>query len=149
MINLNYHHLYYFHVIAKEGSIAKACKVLYLAQPTLSAQLQMLEKSLGVPLFERVKQRLHLTQEGRFVLDYTESIFEMGQELMDALRDKSQRGKIQVQAGVVHGTPHAFAQALVDCLMQFPDLGNVRVKDGSPRALFEDLRSHQIDVLVV
>ena len=42
MIPLNYHHLYYFFVIAKEGSIAKACEKLFLAQPTLSTQLKQL-----------------------------------------------------------------------------------------------------------
>lgn len=148
MIPLNYHHLYYFRVIAKEGSISKACQVLYLAQPTLSAQLKQLEKSLGVTLFDRVNRRLELTPEGRFVLDYAESIFEMGQELKDALQDKSVRGKVNVQVGVVHGTPRAFAHALMECLLRYPDIGQVRLKDDAPGALLDALRAHQIDGLL-
>ena len=85
MIPFNYHHLYYFYVIAKAGSIAKACETLLLSQPAISTQLKQLEKSLGSPLFERRKQRLFLTEQGRFVLDYAESIFEMGQELLGSL----------------------------------------------------------------
>jgi len=77
MIPMNYHHLYYFYVIARAGTISKACETLFLAQSTLSAQLKLLETSLGRKLFERRKQRLFLTDEGRLVLDYAESIFEM------------------------------------------------------------------------
>ena len=85
MIPFNYHHLYYFYVIAKAGSISKACETLYLAQSTLSAQIKLFEKSLRKQLFERQKQRLILTEEGRVVLDYAESIFEIGQEMQDTL----------------------------------------------------------------
>ncbi|HUV12700.1 MAG TPA: LysR family transcriptional regulator [Acidobacteriota bacterium] len=43
---LNYHHLFYFWTVAKEGTITKACKKLRLAQPTVSAQLRTLEERL-------------------------------------------------------------------------------------------------------
>ncbi len=54
MQSLNYHHLLYFWVVAKEGTIAAACKELHVAQPTISAQLRVLEDSLGDKLFTRV-----------------------------------------------------------------------------------------------
>ncbi len=44
---LNYHHLLYFWVVAKKGTITAACKELSLAQPTVSAQLRALENALG------------------------------------------------------------------------------------------------------
>ena len=62
---LNYHHLQYFYVIAKEGSIAKAAEKLRVGQPSLSTQLKQLEESLGQELFERKKQRLYLTEAGK------------------------------------------------------------------------------------
>ena len=43
---LNYHHLLYFWVVAREGSISRACEQLNLAQPTISGQIRDLEKSL-------------------------------------------------------------------------------------------------------
>ena len=92
MIPLNYHHLYYFYMIARAGSITKACETLLLAQATVSAQLQELEKAFGRPLFERRKKRLFLTEDGRIVLDYAESIFDLGRELQDTLRDKPREG---------------------------------------------------------
>ena len=50
---LNYHHLYYFWVVAKHGSIARAVDELRLAQPTISGQIKLLEDTLGEKLFVR------------------------------------------------------------------------------------------------
>ncbi len=50
---LNYRHLLYFWVVAKQGSIAQASKELRLAHPTISAQIHRLEDVLGEKLFER------------------------------------------------------------------------------------------------
>ena len=47
MSNLNYRHLYYFWVVAKEGSMARAAQRLDMAIQTISVQLRELEKSLG------------------------------------------------------------------------------------------------------
>lgn len=82
---LNYSHLYYFWVIAREGGISAAARRLRLRQPTLSAQLRQLEKSLGVPLFYRLGRRLVLTEAGQVAFRYAEEIFHMGSELLDAL----------------------------------------------------------------
>ena len=49
---LNYHHLLYFWMVAKEGTVARASEVLRLAQPTLSGQIRSLEVSLGEKLFQ-------------------------------------------------------------------------------------------------
>ena len=53
MERLNYHHLLYFWVTAREGSVARACAELHLAQPTISGQIRLLEESLGEKLFAR------------------------------------------------------------------------------------------------
>ena len=57
---LNYHHLYYFWVVAHEGSISAATRKLNLTQPTISAQLRQLEESLGEKLFEKSGRGLML-----------------------------------------------------------------------------------------
>src|SRR4051812_42133769 len=86
MILLNHQHLYYFCVAAKEGSVARACQKLYLAQPTVSAQIIRLEKFLGTKLFNREKKPHVLTPEGQLVLDYASNIFGITEELLDSLK---------------------------------------------------------------
>ncbi len=51
---LNYHHLRYFYVTAKEGSIAGAAAALHVSQPSISEQISELEGALGVVIFQRV-----------------------------------------------------------------------------------------------
>ena len=86
MIPLNHQHLYYFWVVAREGSVSKAAEKLFLTQPTVSGQLAQLEKFLGKKLFAREKNRLVLTEEGRFVLDYANHIFNTSEEMLEALQ---------------------------------------------------------------
>jgi len=62
---LNYHHLLYFWVIAHKGSMKRLCEELNLFQPTLSAQLRVLEDALGETLFTRVGRTLVLTEVGQ------------------------------------------------------------------------------------
>lgn len=148
MIPLNYHHLYYFHVVAKAGSIAKACETLLLAQPTVSAQLRQLERTLGRTLFDRVNQRLLLTEDGRLVLDYAESIFGLGEELQDALRDRPRSGRLALQAGIMTGTPGAFGQALIEAVLKFAPTAHVTVQEDGLDDLLELLRRQKLDVIL-
>ena len=69
---LNYHHLRFFSIVAREGRIARACERLRLAQPTISKQLHQLERSLGEQLFQRVGRRLTRTRTGQVVCRYAE-----------------------------------------------------------------------------
>jgi hypothetical protein len=69
---LNYHHLLYFWMVAREGSVTRACERLHLAQPTVSTQLRQLEKRVGARLFERQGRNLVLTETGRLVLEYAD-----------------------------------------------------------------------------
>ena len=69
---LNYHHLLYFHTVAREGSVTRASKLLRLAQPTLSGQIRKLEESLGEKLFARQGRGLTLTETGRIVFRYAD-----------------------------------------------------------------------------
>lgn len=82
-INMNHQHLRYFWTVAKEGSVSKACRQLNLAQSTVSGQIIQLENALGKKLFDRRKKRLFLTDEGRVVLSYAETIFNQTQEMVD------------------------------------------------------------------
>ena len=85
---INYHHLYYFKTIAEEQSVSKAALKLRLGQPTLSAQLKQFEDVLGVQLFDRKHKRLILTEQGRIALQYSQNIFRLGDEMIDALNDR-------------------------------------------------------------
>jgi LysR family transcriptional activator of nhaA len=64
---LNYHHLLYFWVVARTGTISKASAELRLAPPTISAQIKRLEGNFGEKLFAKRGRRLVLTDMGHVV----------------------------------------------------------------------------------
>jgi len=83
MSALNYKHLRYFWMVAKSGSIARACEQLHLTPQAVSGQLRELEEALGVELLRRAGRGLELTEAGRRILSYADEIFSLGDELLD------------------------------------------------------------------
>ena len=79
---LNFHHLRYFWMVARKGGVRKAAEALHVSQPSISAQLRLLEESLGQQLFKRTGRSLVLTEAGHLVLSYADEIFSAGRELM-------------------------------------------------------------------
>ena len=110
---INYHHLLYFWVTAREGSITRASERLRLAQPTVSGQIQSLEKDIGEPLFLRQGRRLILTDTGKLVLRYADQIFTVGQELVDTLRNRPTDGRQRLSIGIADAVPRLIAQRLI------------------------------------
>ena len=93
MERLNYHHLLYFWMVAREGTVARAAAHLRLAQPTLSGQIRALETALGEKLFERAGRGLRLTEMGRVVLRYANEIFALGAELAESVKGRPTGGE--------------------------------------------------------
>lgn len=83
---LNYRQLHYFWVVAKTGSIVRACEQLNLTPQTISGQISLLEQTFGIALFQRVGRQLELTEAGRQALPYAEQMFQTGNELEAMLR---------------------------------------------------------------
>lgn len=146
MIPLNYHHLFYFYTIATMGSITKACDKLRLAQPTLSAQLKQLENYLKVKLFERENKKLILTEEGRRVLFYAAEIFDVGDEMIDNLKDISQKGRVRIQIGISHHVPRSIVDSLLEFLLTLEPNVYISLYVENEGSLNEALRTHRVDI---
>lgn len=147
MIQLNYHHLYYFKVIATEGSISKAAQKLMLGQPTLSMQLKQFEDFLGRPLFERRNRSLVLTEIGVVVLAYANEIFKIGQELLDSVNDRPTNRNYRLQIGSLDSVPKALLKSLLRKALAAEDC-QVAVIEGENPHLIEDLVNHRLDLIL-
>lgn len=144
---LNYHHLYYFRVIATEGGIARAAEKLGLGQPTLSAQLKQLEDMVGKDLFDRRNRRLVLTEAGRAALDYANEIFRLGDEMLEVLKDRTPDNQPHIQIGALDGVPKSVMLKLVMKAYKIAPC-TVSILEGKGDELFRELRSHKLDLIV-
>lgn len=147
MTNLNYHHLLYFWVVAREGSISRACEELNLAQPTISGQLKALEENLGEPLFERKGRGLSLTEVGKTVFEYADKIFSLGQELQQVLRGLPRINPLAV--GITDVLPKHLTYKLLEPVRRLDSPPYKLIcREGRPERLFADLALHRLDVVI-
>lgn len=145
---LNYHHLRYFRVIARELSITRAAERLNLSPPALSIQLKQLEESLGQALFERGRGGLRLTEAGRVALDYAETIGRAGEELMDVMRNRAPGAAQQVlRVGAVATLSRNFQLEFLKPALHRPGI-EVVIRSGPQHELLLALQAHEIDVVL-
>ena len=145
---LNYHHLLYFWVVAREGSIARACEQLQLAQPTISTQLRKLEESLGKELFHRVGRGLVLTETGQYVFQYADQIFALGQELMAGVQSRPARLPLRLVVGVLDVVPKLIVYRLLEPAFGLPEPIQVICHEGKAAELLAELAIHRLDVVL-
>jgi LysR family transcriptional regulator, transcriptional activator of nhaA len=145
---LNYHHLFYFSVIVREGGLAKAAARLRLSHSTLSTQLRALEEFLGCELFERCGRRLVLTPMGAEVAEYANEIFRMGAELVDVTRGLKDGRCSALRVGVVDALPKTFTYRLLEPAMQANGSGAIHVRQDDIGRLLEALASHRLHLVL-
>lgn len=144
---LNYHHLRYFYAIAKEGNLTRAAEKLTVSQSALSAQLKKLEESLNEPLFQRQNKRLILTEAGKIALDYAETIFSAGNELVSILQEGTSRRLQALKIGVVATLSRNFQLDFVAPLIDQPGV-EIIIRSSSLREHLRGLRNHTLDVIL-
>src|SRR5947207_1031189 len=129
---LNYHHLLYFWTVAREGTVAKACVKLHLAQPTISGQLRQLERDLGTKLFERVGRHLILTETGQEVYRLADEIFTLGRELQDVVKGHSAGRPARLLVGVAEDVPELIAYRILEPALRLAEPVQITCYRDSP-----------------
>jgi LysR family transcriptional activator of nhaA len=144
---LNFHHLYYFWWVAKEKHLTRAAEALHISQSALSMQIRKLEDSLGQPLFLREGRALHLTDPGRLVLGYAESIFELGDELLAVLDNRDDGPTRRLRVGAVSTLSRNFQENFLKPIITLPDVSIVHESAGFDD-LMERLVVHKLDLVL-
>jgi len=144
---LNYHHLRYFRVIARELSLTRAAEKLNLSTPALSIQLKHLEESLGHALFTRERGGLALTEAGRLALEYADTIGRTGEELMDVMQQRPRGGRQILRVGAVATLSRNFLLEFLRPVLR-REAVEVVVRSGGLRELMVMLHAHQVDLVL-
>lgn len=148
---LNYHHLLYFWLVAREGGLVKAARLLRLSHPTLSAQVHALEDQLGEKLFSKVGRRLTLTEMGRVVYRYAEDIFTLGREMVDTVKGRAGGQALRLRVGIVDVVPKLVVRELLQPALALASAARpVRMLcyENDFATLLSDLASHTLDIVI-
>jgi LysR family transcriptional regulator, transcriptional activator of nhaA len=145
---LNYHHLLYFWTVARAGSIAKASEELHLAQPTISAQIKLLEESLGHQLFERKGRKLVLSDVGRTVMRYADEIFRLGNEMKNVVSGLPSGQQLRLNVGVLDVIPKLVAEQLLKPALEVGPSLRIICRESPLPQLLAQLALHELDVVL-
>ena len=145
---MNYHHLFYFWTVAREGSVNQAARVLNLSQPALSTQIRRLEESLGEKLFMRVGRSLALTETGRMTLRYADEIFTLGKALQNELKGRPTGRPLQLSVGISDALPKRMVHLLLRPALRLSDEVRLRCLEGDAEHLVGRLLDHQLDLVL-
>ena len=145
---LNFHHLRYFWIVAREGSVTRAARRLGVAVQTISVQIARLEQSLGKALLVPQGRRLVPTEAGRLALAYADQIFQLGERMDAALRDTDAANTLRLAVGISDALPKLIAYRLMEAVFHLPQQVRLVCREGEFDTLLAELALHRLDVVL-
>lgn len=145
---LNYHHLRYFWMVAREGGLRPAAEKLHVSAPSISAQIRELEEALGERLFRRIGRTNVLTDAGQVVLRYADEIFSLGRELANAVKQRPTAKALRLHVGVADSFPKLVTQQILEPVFALPQVVHVICREGKVEDLLAQLVAHRLDVVL-
>jgi DNA-binding transcriptional LysR family regulator len=139
-------HLRYFLVVAEELHFGRAAARLHITQPPLSQQIRQLEDELGVPLFQRTKRRVQLTDAGRAFQEAAQQMLDHAEQAVRTAQ-RAHRGEIgPLTIGFV-GSAIAglFSEILLAFRTRFPEV-ELTLQELTTAQVVLALRERRIDV---
>jgi LysR family transcriptional activator of nhaA len=148
MKSLNYNHLYYFWVVAREGGVVRASEELMVTQPTISSQLRDLESALGHRLFDRLGRGLQLTEAGRIAFNYANEMFSLGQEMANALEHQPAGRPLKLSVGILDVIPKIVIRQLLEPALRLPQPVRLICREDKADRLLADLAARRTDIVL-
>ena len=148
MPQLNLKHLRYFWVVASEGSITRASKILHLTPQTISGQLRMLEESIGNRLFQKSGRNLVLSDTGQTVFSYADEMFSLETELQDILEGRPNTQNLKFNVGVAMVVPKLIAYRVLEPVTNMQESVKLVCHEAPLVDLLADLSIHKLDLVL-
>ena len=145
--SFNYRHLYYFWIVATEGSMVGAAKRLNMAIQTISTQVKLLEHELGFALFKPKGRGLTLTDAGVAALAEADHIFALGEKLPSKVRDAVRGKTLRLHVGISDGIAKMAVHRLLAPILK-DDHIHLICQDGEFDNLITDLATHKLDLVL-
>lgn len=141
--------LFYFKTIVEEGSILSASKKLFMSQPPLSKQIQLLEEELNCKLFERGARSIVLTSEGKYLYEKAKTILSLSEITKEEILNLNNDDKGVIRIGIVSSTgSYVLEKFLIPFHNNYPQI-KFEISEANTYQLIEKLNSNLIDIAIV
>src|SRR5215475_7239204 len=144
---MNFADLQVFKSVVDEGGVIKAAHKLHRVPSAVTTRIKQLEASMGVKLFHREKQRLHLSPAGELLLDYAERLIQLSDEARDAVSGTAPRGVLRL--GSLESTAASRLPSILAGFHQrYPDV-RLELVTGTNDALLSQLLERKLDAAFI
>jgi LysR family transcriptional activator of nhaA len=119
-----------------------------VSQPSISAQLRLLEETLGEKLFRRSGRNLVLTETGHLVLSYADEIFSAGRELMSAVKQRPTERALRLSVGITDALSKLITFEILKAAFHYTEPVHVICREGEIGPLVHQLQTHRLDIVL-
>lgn len=136
----------YIYTVYQKGSFSKAAEALFMTQPALSISVQKVENEIGMPLFNRDKKPLELTEAGKLYIEKIQQIQHLENELSQQLNDLTslQTGSLRV-GGSHYFNSYILPPVIADFKKKWPGI-DLHLTEAGSYELLDMLKEDQIDL---
>ncbi|MGH9737281.1 MAG: LysR family transcriptional regulator [Candidatus Acidiferrales bacterium] len=142
---MNLHQLHYFVAVSEELSFTRAARRLGMAQPPLSRQIQALEHTLGVQLFERHSSKVFLTDAGRRFLDAARTVLQEVDDAVSIARQGKDGALGTIRVGFGKGLGDVVSAVITSYIRLYPNV-DIDVRDVLSGFQADALKTRKIDI---
>ncbi len=141
--------LNYFVTVVNEGNITSAAKKLFMSQPPLSTQLKALETELGCVLIERGSRQVQLTEAGRTLYNYANTLLEISRIAKQEVQYSADHSKGTIRVGMVSSVVCSSAMRyVIEFSQNYPNMV-FEIVEGNTYDLLKKLNSNTIHCALV
>ncbi|MBA2690638.1 MAG: LysR family transcriptional regulator [Burkholderiales bacterium] len=148
MLHLTFRQLRIFESVARNLSYSRAAEELHLTQPAVSMQVKQLEENVGLPLFEQIGKKIHLTVAGHEVYRYSHNIarqLKLAEQTLEDLKGL-RRGRLNI---AIVSTAKYFAPRLLGKFSHLHPGMDLKLSDNNREAVIEQLSEYEIDLAIM
>lgn len=144
--DLDLHKLEIFYWVAELGSFSQAAELFSLRQPTVSAHIQELERSLGGKLLYRIRGRVSLTPLGQLMIERARNLLAFKRETLGAVEQfhGTLTGELWVGGSNIPGE-YLLPQKLGAFVKRYPDVRPI-LRIGDSASIVEDVLDGKVEL---
>jgi DNA-binding transcriptional LysR family regulator len=144
---MNFADLQVFKSVVDEGGVIRAASKLHRVPSAVTTRIKQLEASMGVKLFHRDKQRLHLSPAGELLLDYAERLIQLSEEAREMVSGTSPRGTFRLGA-LESTTASRLPPILAGFHSRYPDV-RLELVTGTNDVMLGQLAERRLDATFI